>query len=174
MPLAGSAWIAIHSPAPTISSSRATSPEGGQTIAKPPAVGADLGGGAEQGSQAGGVAEVDVGEVDEQSRAPAGARRVEPRAQPRRRRDVQLTGDVDDLDAGFVVLVDRERIRNGVAHRSTFSGSGRGVNCCSPSGSSRLARLSFFLGFGFGSTTRKVRAFTPTGPLGPWASIRTR
>ena len=171
MPLAGSAWIAIHSPAPTISSSRATSPDGGQTIAKRPPW-------ARTSEAAPSRARRPVESQKSTSVRSTSRRGRRPARVASSRAHSRGAVAMSSSPATWMTLTPDSSCSStengsgrGVAHCSTFSGSGRGVNCCF---SSSPFRLSFFLGFGFGSTTRNVRAFTPTGPLGPWASIRSR
>jgi hypothetical protein len=80
-------------------------------------VGADLGRRAEQRAQAGRVAEVDVGEIDEQPRPAGRPAVVQVRAQLRRRGDVELAGHGDDAHARLVALDDREWVGG---HSLTF------------------------------------------------------
>ena len=175
--LAGSAWIAIHSAAPDDLEQPRDVAVGAADDREAAAVRADLRGGAEQRAQPGRVAEVDVREVDQQSRQPAGARRVEPRAQPRRRRDVELTAHGDDAwTPALLVLVDRERSTN-ASSPSTLSGCSQ-RQPLRPAGRAgrhpARARCFFgFFGFGFGQDDADAARPTPSGPLGPCASIRS-
>ena len=79
-PLSGSAWIAIHSPAPTIVEQARDVAGRRADDREAAAVRPYLGSRAEQRTQAGGVAEVDVREVDEQARAGAPTRLASSRA----------------------------------------------------------------------------------------------
>jgi dihydroxyacetone kinase len=102
--------------APTISNSRATGLFGRQATATH----AQLGARAEQRAQAGGVAEVDPGEVDHEPLHAVGTGRVERRAQLRRGRQIELAEDLEQTDPVGVGLVDGERLV--AAHPPTLSG----------------------------------------------------
>ena len=168
------AWIAIHSAAPTTSSSRATSPAGGQTIAKRPPWARTSDAAPSSARRPGRVAEVDVGQVDEQRGRRHGAAAVEPRAQLRRRRDVELAGHGYDANARLVTL--HRRVKGsptgGAVTSPTFSSfpTRRQLRFgVAPASSDLRACLQgFFFGLGFGQhdvdASRSRRRAGRSGP----------